>query len=394
MNAAHRRVEPPTASAVSLGTHRMLPPEETWRRLQPVLVKAGITRVADVTRLDDIGIPVWQAVRPNAANVSVSQGKGLTPLLARVSAAMEAYELYCAEQTLPESVECGAAELGTDLTYDPRRLSLRANHLMRPATPMAWTPAHDLVRKRGTWVPSDAVRVDLRVRTRWSASAACAVNSNGLASGNTLAEATLHGLLEVVERHSMAEAHAAGEGIWKDAVPVRPGRDGAAASLLRAYAQAQVTVQVTDCTGTWGVPTFLARIWSGSLPWWFSGSGSHPDADVALSRALSEAAQSRLTAIAGARDDLPSIPYGTAPPPAPAPPARTVTSDRLIAAHQPPPTRTPSPRDLGRDLAALLDTAAARGTTVLRADLTPADTGIPAVRVIVPGARFAHAAWA
>ncbi|RSS83676.1 YcaO-like family protein [Streptomyces sp. WAC06614] len=395
MNLVDAPAQPSTAaSAVRLGTHRTLPPEETWNRLRPVLVTAGITRVADVTRLDDIGIPVWQAIRPNAANMSVSQGKGLTPMLARVSAAMEAYELYCAEQARPEAVVCAAADLGGTLTYDPGRLVLRPHHLWLPPTRTAWLPAQDLLRGRQTWVPADAVRVDLRVRHRWDPSDAYAVNSNGLASGNTLTEATLHGMLEVVERHSLAEAHAAGNGMWEDAVSVLPGRAGAAATLLHAYADAEVTVQVADCTGSWGVPTFLARIWSAGVPWWFSGSGTHPDADVALSRALSEAAQSRLTAIAGARDDLPFIAYGTGPVPSPLSRGRTLTSDGLIAAHHPPPTGRPALRDLDRDLAALLDAADARRTTVLRADLTPVGMRLPAVRVIVPGARFAHGAWA
>jgi ribosomal protein S12 methylthiotransferase accessory factor len=79
------------------GTHRVCSPEETWERIQPAFGPAGLTRVADVTRLDVIGIPVFQAVRPRSRNLSVSQGKGATPMAARVSAAMEALELWHAE---------------------------------------------------------------------------------------------------------------------------------------------------------------------------------------------------------------------------------------------------------------------------------------------------------
>ncbi|MFB7054370.1 YcaO-like family protein [Streptomyces vinaceus] len=381
-------------SVVSLGTHRVLPPEETWLRLRPALSEAGITRVADVTRLDDIGIPVWQAIRPNAANMSVSQGKGLTPALARVSAAMEAYELHCAERPPKNAVTSSAEALGSTLTYDPWRLALRAHHVWGLRTPMAWVPAEDLVRRRTTWIPREAVIVDLRVRARWEASAACAVSSNGLASGNTLTEATLHGLLEVVERHSLAEVHRAGKGMWASAVTLAAGREGAAARLLRAFTRAEVTVQIVDCTGSWGVPTFLARVWSETVPFWFSGSGTHPDADVAMSRALTEAAQSRLTAIAGARDDLPFIANPTQPSQSRTQPDTPTSTDRLVAAHQPPPTGDPRPRDLDRDLAALLMSAEARGTTVLQTDLTPPHLGIPAVRVVVPGADFIDSAWA
>jgi ribosomal protein S12 methylthiotransferase accessory factor len=42
----------------------------------------GVTRIANVTGLDRIGIPVAIAVRPNSRSVSVAQGKGQTVPLA------------------------------------------------------------------------------------------------------------------------------------------------------------------------------------------------------------------------------------------------------------------------------------------------------------------------
>ena len=64
----------------------MCTPEATLARIQPLLQHIGITRLANVTYLDEIGIPVYQAIRPNAKTLSVSQGKGLT----RAHAAIEA----------------------------------------------------------------------------------------------------------------------------------------------------------------------------------------------------------------------------------------------------------------------------------------------------------------
>jgi len=58
-----------TFSAASLarkldlgGTFRACDPAETFARLRPILPKVGITRVADVTGLDRIGIPVAMSV--------------------------------------------------------------------------------------------------------------------------------------------------------------------------------------------------------------------------------------------------------------------------------------------------------------------------------------------
>src|SRR5262245_40073595 len=80
------------------GTHRHVPPAETVQRVQRVLPVLGITRVADVTGLDTIGIPVVMVVRPNARSLSVAQGKGSTLEAARASGLMEAIETWHAEQ--------------------------------------------------------------------------------------------------------------------------------------------------------------------------------------------------------------------------------------------------------------------------------------------------------
>src|SRR5215472_9591286 len=79
------------------GTQRAAAPDETLRRIKPLLPRAGITRLADVTGLDWIGLPVYQAIRPNSRNISVSQGKGLTRAQAKVSALMESLESFHAE---------------------------------------------------------------------------------------------------------------------------------------------------------------------------------------------------------------------------------------------------------------------------------------------------------
>ena len=81
----------------TVGTHRICPPNDTLARVQPLLADMGITRIANVTGLDRIGIPVVMVIRPNARSVAVSQGKGLTLAAAKASGVMEAAELWHAE---------------------------------------------------------------------------------------------------------------------------------------------------------------------------------------------------------------------------------------------------------------------------------------------------------
>src|SRR5690348_14046408 len=79
------------------GTHRVCTPEETVARVLPLAAHMGITRVANVTGLDHVGIPVVAVARPNSRSVAVSQGKGLTLAAAKASGLMEAVELWHAE---------------------------------------------------------------------------------------------------------------------------------------------------------------------------------------------------------------------------------------------------------------------------------------------------------
>ncbi|HOJ96632.1 MAG TPA: YcaO-like family protein, partial [Methanospirillum sp.] len=80
-------------------THRTRSPEETYQAIHTRTGPAGITRVADITGLDRIGIPVFSCIRPVAAEgaITVYNGKGATPIAARVSAIMEGLERYSAE---------------------------------------------------------------------------------------------------------------------------------------------------------------------------------------------------------------------------------------------------------------------------------------------------------
>src|SRR5215470_16074509 len=85
------------------GTVRQITAEETLARLKPILPEFGITRLANITGLDTIGIPVWTAVRPLGLSLSVSQGKGVTQELAIMSGIMESIEVFHAEQPRPDA---------------------------------------------------------------------------------------------------------------------------------------------------------------------------------------------------------------------------------------------------------------------------------------------------
>jgi YcaO-like protein with predicted kinase domain len=284
--------------AVTVGCHRCRSPEETIAWITPKLPAAGITRVADITGLDAIGIPVWQAVRPAARTLAVSQGKGYTPQLAKASAMMEAIELWHAEQR-PEVMRLATPrQIAGDLPYDPGNLPMAYGSFFHPDLPIEWVLASVAGSTDGqTWLPVDLVYLDAVVRPQLKPPVFDST-SNGLASGNSRDEAALHGLLELIERDSLASARSVREAVEPAAVAGYPS------VLVDRYRAAAVELHIEAVRNRFELPCYEATIFSESFPEVFQGAGCHLDPDVALSRALTEAAQSRLTAIAGTRDDL------------------------------------------------------------------------------------------
>ena len=93
------------------GTHRTVAPAETLARVRPLMPTMGITRIANITGLDRLGIPVVMVCRPNSRSIAVSQGKGLTLDAAKASGLMESVETFHAESITRPLVLATAREL-------------------------------------------------------------------------------------------------------------------------------------------------------------------------------------------------------------------------------------------------------------------------------------------
>ncbi|MEL7467229.1 MAG: YcaO-like family protein [Pseudomonadota bacterium] len=288
------------------GGRRSCPPSETWARLKPLLPVFGIARVANITGLDRIGIPVFTACRPNSRSLSVFQGKGLSVEAARVSAVMEAYETWCAESIDAPLKFASIDELAyTHALADITRLPLANPDGFDPMLPFLWTEAEDLISGARKWLPFELVHANY-ARPEPAHSGAFAATTNGLASGNTREEAVLHGLFEVIERDAIT-VWKLGANAWGSATAVRPETvTGAPRTLLDLFETAEIDVAVWDVRSDTGIPVFVALIHdrTGETGADEIGGGAHLSPEVALVRALTEAAQARGTFIAGAREDI------------------------------------------------------------------------------------------
>ena len=183
------------------GTHRVISPRETLARMQPYLPPMGITRVANVTGLDTIGIPVVMAYRPNSRSLAVSQGKGLDLAAARASAVMESVEGYHAENVELPLKLASYRDLCTRHTVVDTDLLPRCwwHRSFHPDLPLLWVEGEDWLQHEKVWVPFQLVHTRYTAAMRFDLNSSAAT-STGLASGNHLLEAASHATCEVVER--------------------------------------------------------------------------------------------------------------------------------------------------------------------------------------------------
>src|SRR6266851_7790004 len=129
--------EPQAPKKYRAGTHRLISPEETLESVQCFFPAMGITRVADITGLDVIGIPVVTVCRPNSRAVTVSLGKGLDVAAARASGVMESIEAFMAER-ITRPLLLGSVN---DLRFSHRLIDVEAlprttNSLYHPDAPI------------------------------------------------------------------------------------------------------------------------------------------------------------------------------------------------------------------------------------------------------------------
>lgn len=291
-------------------------PESALFRARRAAERSGVTRLADVTGLDRLGVPVFQAIRPWSRALSVHQGKGLVPEAAQIGALMEAIESEHAESFLAPGPLCPFAELPA--SERAPKLSDFALHRRRTPderTPVRWVEGRTLLDDRRLWAPFDIVSLDF---TR-AAPSPFERSSAGLAAHFTREDAVRAALLEVIERDAVARWMSRGllertlsridsESIpfpWFQRIRGRLSIAGVRLSIYRAEAAIATPVFVCELIEPEAVALGRGAVF---------GSACRPGGEAALLHGVLEAIQSRLTEIVGARDDIGLPPAQTVQP--------------------------------------------------------------------------------
>ena len=350
--------------------------------------RLGAIRPSKLSGLDQLGVPCWQVIRPDAidtpGNVTVLTGKGWTDDEALLGAYMEAIERHWAECCCLPTIIAKPSELqAKGEWYVPLAVMPLPTHITDPGDqPLAWVrgttlegrsilvPAHEI------WCPFSPPPGACNPLT-W--------HSTGLAAGSHLTEAVLHGLLEVIERDAMAvaELYHVGRSVELAEVQSTPVRELGA--VLRHQG---MTIEVKSLASIGGAHTFVAFLddpMSQNPLRINGGHSSHVDPLIAFEDAVLEAIQSRAAFVAGSREDLvqldgfASLGYSAA-------------RDALTWWLTPTAEKIPAPSGLSTppaDIACCVRELAhrlreERFWPIIFVPLSPPDANIVAVRVLVP----------
>ena len=366
--------------------------------LIPVLrERYGITRIADITRLDRTGIPVISTLVPRSPDLlGVYNGKGRTREASIASAVMEATERQIgADVALPA--------FGETIEVVSRRIDLDAVGMRKDiasSLPVSCVLGTELLS-------GDSIPVPLAmVQCPWFGEKLFDVTStNGLASGNNVAESVYHALCELIERHSWAMYH-----VRSSIAPRLFGGPDAPDTPLAPEIQLPTgdasIDELVEIMESAGLTTRAFLLEEGSLPYtafvsvvergvdppmWHMGMGCSLSPAHALTRALTEAVQSRVIDIQAAREDMLRADdppnkmgeHGRRPTEVPKNqwyvdlPAEQIRLDDI-------PDR--STADIMEDVREVLRGLAAYGIpSVVAVELAPPDLPISVVRTIVPG---------
>lgn len=287
------------------GTHRVIAPSKTIEINEEKLKTAGITRIADITDLDRIGIPVYTAIRPTAEDggVSIYGGKGITKDHAKASAMMEGFERYSAErQSDDESIISNLNDIEDNINPKSLNLPKELEKVDIDDWELEWSIGHDIISCEDYYIPTNAVYHPYNPKD--NTKSLFKSNTNGLASGNILEEAILHGMFEVIERDAWSIfelTHKNYSQIDMDSI-----ESDVITDTIDKFENEGIKIKLIDFTADIKIPTIAASADdtvtkdAGLLT---LGIGTHLDPEVAILRALTEVAQSRATQINGARED-------------------------------------------------------------------------------------------
>jgi len=380
----------------------VVPPSDTIRRAEGILQKIGVEKVEQIDPKYTDGVPVFRLnespikarchraihrwFSPPSLLGRESYGKGMSVDQSKASAMMEAVERYCGQRFPHNRVVHASYEEVQGHAVDPSKFrfpnllppkceNCRARDVMcfRDIASVCdeWSWGFSLVNKEQVLVPSALVYYPYLSDDGRSF---MFNDTGGLASGNTLEDAILHGIAEAVERNMLHYALNLGNLNKMPLINFRQTKNQYIRKFIGEALPPEKVFAFLLRNGNHGldIPTITAFIChrEGGRGLIFGGSGAHLNPEVALLRALTEMEQQRVREKCFVESNPNSLVS-----------FNNVRLEDTVSIGE---ISDQSTGNIKKDIELYSDKLSKNGMDIIAVNLTHPEIGIPVIRVIIP----------
>lgn len=366
-------------------SHQSVSPEVTVKNAKLRLKQFGteiLENLQDVSDLNSMDLPV---LRVNCKERHNEWGKGLTEEQCQASAIMERIERYSSSVNYREKIDVTKSKFNDIKNQAISRTKFGLQNIQHALygdeineIEADWVKAFSLVNNKQFLVPADRMffcyhqnYIDFNETT-------------GLASGNTMEEAINHAICEVMERHILHKFFINQPNVKQ--IDLKTAENPQLKNLIENLQKKGFTIIANDFSGNWNLSSVSIFIFHPKEKIIFNNyfnCATAPDPEIALIRAITEAAQNRSVCkyrkfffenrngfFSGAAKNV-LRQY------------KWLTSDKKqISINQLP---NISREDFKEEINLMVNDIAEKGYDVLAYDLTHPGIKIPVVRVVIPG---------
>lgn len=278
----------------TFGQDKAFIPKETVKTALNRLRQKDFFTLSTILRIDEfdkIGIPAFICEIESNFGISDSCGKGVSAEQAKASALMEAIERYSCECFIKKRSPFVVSSYDNlkENALDSLSLLLplpsiyQTDEILKDLrkVPLPWTEAFSLTHNKPIFFP-----------LHWFY---LIYGTTGFASGNTIQEAILQAIGEVIERHNISRVIQ--EKLSTPSLDVSSVDHHIAKSLINKFFDAGIELYIKDFSLGLNIPTISVLAYDSNPPTntvrIYNAAGSHLNRDFALIRALIELAQHR-----------------------------------------------------------------------------------------------------
>lgn len=346
-----------------------------------------------IDKYDVLGLPVIMSTVKGGSYLN--WGKGCDETEALVSGIMESVERYSARNINSDLIKKSKFnELENSISRCDFVLTNKQKETFTEEqindVDVEWIKAYSLTDKRDVFLPANLI---VHPKEKISTFPYDTADTNGMASGNSLEEAILHGLCEVIERH--LDTIIFHNKIKTPKIDINTLKNPHLISLIKRFKAKGFELYFNDYTLDLGVPTIsvfaqrkepydiIHKDEPNKYSLWFTKTGTSTDPEIAMIRALNEVVQHRASflyvnklRLSELKNVLGKFPKYLKDELEIRKKAGKISLNKL---------KNISNKDIKKEIESIIKLLNKKGCEVFVCDITNKSLGIPAVKVVIKG---------